>query len=378
LKILDGVKVLELGSYITAPFCGMLLADLGADVVKIENPNGGDPFRSFNGGLYSAHYVAFNKNKRSVTLDLQTEAGRRTLLGLIERADVLIDNLRPGVIDRLGLGWTVLHERNPRLIHCSITGFGTIGPYRDRPAYDTVATSLSGLLALQLDPDDPVLAGTTIGDNVAGITACYDILAALYERESSNVGRRVEVDMLQSLIACFPGEFAVFSQRGTVMDRFTRAAGSQSWTLRCADGKILAVHLSSPEKFWQNAVRAFERPDLATDPRFGTRMKRVENYLQLTAELRAIVATRPRAYWVSRLDECEVPYAPVHHTDEVIADPQVQALGTFYHTKHPVEGDILAVNRPVYIDGSRQIDDRPPPTLGEHNDEVLAAWGILA
>ena len=376
MKLLAGIKVLEIGSYITAPNAAMQLGTFGADVVKIEKPDGGDDFRQYRGGLYSPHFVANNKNKRSVTLDMRSGDGLAVLLELIDVADVLIDNFRPGVLERLGLGWDVLHARNPRLIQCSITGFGTAGPYKDRPAFDTVVSSLSGVLATSLDPDDPLLNGPTFADNVSAHTAFCGILAALYERSISNVGRRIEVNMLEALMAFNPGQFAASSVR-VEGSRDARPAASQAWVLRCADGKLLAIHLSTPEKFWQNAVRAFERPELADDPRFAKRVKRVENYADLRQELRSIAATQPRAYWIARLEEFDVPYAPVHHVKDVIDDPQVQQMGTLYRAQHPTEGDVLSVRRPVYVNGSRPLDDQPAPTLGQHNDElpaILAAW----
>ncbi len=371
MKVLEGVKVLELGTTLTAPFAGMLLADLGADVVKIENPEGGDHFRSFRGTLYSPQFIAYNKNKRSVALDIRSEEGKAILWDLIDHADVLLDNFRHGVMDRLGLSWDILHARNPRLIFCSITGFGARGPYRDRPAYDTVATALTGVLGLFLDADEPRISGPTIADNAGGVFACYGILGALFERTRSNVGRRVEVNMLEALMSFVPDSFSVLTSAGIVTNRDTRVAASQSYALRCADGKLVAIHLSSPEKFWQGLVRALEVPELATDPRFEKRMSRVDNYDALRGELNAIAKRKPRAYWIVRFEECDVPYAPINGVDEALADPQIRALETFYSAEHPTEGEIVSLRRPVLIDGLRKVSDRPPPTLGQHNAEIL-------
>jgi crotonobetainyl-CoA:carnitine CoA-transferase CaiB-like acyl-CoA transferase len=377
VKILSGVKVLEIGSFITAPNAAMQLGNFGADVIKVEKPEGGDDFRMFRGGLYSPHFVANNKNKRSVTLDLRAPDDLAVLMDLIDVADVLLDNFRPGALERLGLGWDALHARNPRLIQCSITGFGGDGPYKDRPAFDTVVSSLSGVLSTSIDPDDPLLNGPTFADNVSAHTAFCGILAALYERSTSNVGRHIEVNMLEALIAFNPGQFAASSMRAEGSSRDSRPANSQAFVLRCADGKLLALHLSTPEKFWKNALQALERPDLADDPRFIKRAKRVENYGELRTEFRAIAATKPRAYWIARLEEFDVPFAPVHQVNEVIGDPQVEQMGTLYQAHHPTEGDVLSVRRPVYIDGERPVDDRPAPALGEHNAElpaILATW----
>jgi formyl-CoA transferase len=371
MKVLEGTKVLELGTTLTAPFAGMLLADLGADVVKIENPEGGDHFRSFRGALYSPQFIAYNKNKRSVALDIRSDEGKAILWELIDHADVLLDNFRHGVMDRLGLSWEALHARNPRLIVCSITGFGTTGPYRDRPAYDTVATALTGVLGLFLDPNEPRISGPTMADNAGGVFACYGILGALFERTRSNVGRRVEVNMLEAVMSFVPDSFSVFTSSGVVTNRDTRVSASQSYALRCSDGKLVAIHLSSPEKFWQGLVRALETPELGLDPRFDKRMGRVDNYDALRRELNAIALRKPRDYWIARFEENDVPYAPINGVDEALADPQIQALGTFYSAKHPTEGDVVNIRRPVLIDGKRAVDDRPPPTLGEHNAEVL-------
>jgi crotonobetainyl-CoA:carnitine CoA-transferase CaiB-like acyl-CoA transferase len=193
--VLRGVRVVELSTVITAPLTGLMLADLGADVLKVEPPQG-DPFRSFRGGHYSPNFVAYNRGKRSMKLDLRTAAGRSILLELLAAADVLLENYRPGIMERLGLAQDVLTAANPRLIHCSITGFGESGPYSARPAYDNVAVALSGVLSLQLDPEHPQSSGPTIADNATGMYAAYGILGALYERERSGRGRRIDVNML--------------------------------------------------------------------------------------------------------------------------------------------------------------------------------------
>src|SRR5262245_35786175 len=193
---LAGVRVVELTTMITGPLAGMLLADLGASIVKIENPDGGDPFRYFRGDLYGGHFIAYNRNKRSLTLDLRSAGGKEILRKLVTTADVLIDNFRPGVLDRLGFASEVLNGLNPKLIHCSLTGFGRDGPYRDRPCYDAVAQSLSGVLNQFLDPDLPQPAGPTIADNITGFYAAYGIMGALYERAHTGKGRRVETSMI--------------------------------------------------------------------------------------------------------------------------------------------------------------------------------------
>ncbi len=370
-EVLKGVRVVELGTMITAPLAGMMLADLGADVIKIEHPDGGDPFRSFRGGLYSPHFIAFNRNKRSVALDLQSEAGKAALRDLLETADILIDNYRPGVLDRLGFSADVIRSDYPRLIWCSITGFGADGPYGDRPAYDAVAGALSGIASITLDSDVPKTGGPTIADNVTGMYAAYGILGALYDREHSGIGRRVEVNMFESAVSFIPDSFSNFTRLKLDNGPRTRVATSQSYAFRCGDGKLLALHLSSPPKFWEGLLKVIERQDLKEDPRFSTRDARVRNFAELEALLAGAFRHKRRAYWIDRLQAADVPFAPVQTIPEVLQDEQIRHLRTFYEDVHPTEGPLTLVRRPVLIDGQRDIVRKPPPTLGEHTAEVI-------
>jgi formyl-CoA transferase len=375
--VLQGVRVVELGTMITAPLAGMMLADLGAEVVKVEPP-AGDPFRSFRGGLYSPHFVAYNRGKRSIRLDLRQDAGREIALKLIARADVLLENYRAGVMARLGLGPDVLEAANPKLIHCSITGFGADGPYSERPAYDAVGLAISGIASLLLDPEHPQACGPTIPDNATGMFACSGILGALYERERTGRGRRVEINMLEAAIAFIPDPFANHTQLAIKNDPLTRVASSHSFAFRCADGKLLAVHLSSQPKFWEGMLTALGRTELAQDPRFASREARIKNYVELTHVLAEVYAKKPRADWMTLLEANDVPFAPVHNIEDVLEDPQVKHLGTFHTVRHPTEGDVVAIHRPVTIDGAREAHDLPAPTLGEHSGAVLAELGYDA
>ncbi len=374
-EVLKGVRVVELGTMITAPLAGMMLADLGAEVIKVEHPQGGDPFRSFRGGLYSPHFVAYNRGKRSIKLDLRNDAGRKVLCELLTRADILIENYRAGVMERLGLGSDVLTALNAKLIHCSITGFGASGPYSGRPAYDSVGLALSGIASLLLDPENPQACGPTIPDNATGMFACYGILGALYERERTGHGRRVEVNMLEAAISFIPDPFANYTQMGIKNDPLTRVASSHSFAFRCADGKLLAIHLSSQPKFWEGLLAAIERPDLAEDARFASRDQRIKNYVLLTRSLSEVIAKKPRAEWMTLLEANDVPFAPVYNIEDVIDDAQVKHLQTFRTLQHPTEGELTAIRRPVRIDDRRDGSDLPAPTLGEHTDAVLLELG---
>jgi crotonobetainyl-CoA:carnitine CoA-transferase CaiB-like acyl-CoA transferase len=370
--MLEGIRVFELGAFITAPLAGMMLADLGADVIKVESPDG-DPFRRGHGGTYGATFLAYNRNKRSLVLDLNEAHAQRTLVRLLARADVLVDNFRPGVLERMGLDSAALRERNPRLVHCSITGFGASGPYRDRPAFDAVGQALSGIASLFVDPDEPHCFGPTITDNVTGMYACTGILGALMERNRTGRGRRIEVNMLEASMAFIHDAYTNFTREGIVGDRFSRVSRSQSFAVRCGDGALLALQLSTREKFWTELTRALEAEALAGDPRFVNHQARVRHFHELEAALGARFGTRPRAEWMERLAATDVPFAPIHRLPEALADPQVQALGTVLALEHPQEGRVVTINCPLLVDGARpRAEAFAPPLLGEHSAEVLA------
>jgi formyl-CoA transferase len=376
MTALKDVRIVELTAVITGPLAGQMLADLGADVIKVENPDGGDMFRNWRGGLYSSQFLAYNRNKRSVTLNLRSADGKDVFLRLVETADVLLENFRPGVMERLGLGLDVLRARNPRLIYCSITGFGEDGPYMHRPAYDAVAQSLSGLSSMFLDPDNPQITGPTIADNMTGINAAYGILGALFERERTGVARRIDVNMLEAGLTFMPDPWSNLINGEIPQGPLARVKASQSYAMRCADGKLVAIHLSSPPKFWQGVQNAFERTDLGSDPRFAEREGRISNYVELRDEFQKAAETKPRDYWMARLEAEDVPFAPVNTLPEVFDDPQIKHLDPFFTTSHPTEGEMTLLRRPVRFDGSR--DDQPlnpPPTLGEHTAKILAELG---
>jgi crotonobetainyl-CoA:carnitine CoA-transferase CaiB-like acyl-CoA transferase len=370
-KVLDGIRVLEQGTFITGPAAGMLLGDLGADVVKIEQPETGDPFRAFKGGLYSPHYQTYNRNKRSVTLNTKSPEDLEIFDELVRNADVYIQNFRPGAAERLHAGAERLQKINPRLIYCSISGFGATGPAAGRPAYDSVAQAASGFLGLLINPENPRVVGPAIADSLTGFYAAYGILGALHERNVTGIGRKVEVSMLEAMSHFNLDAFTHYYSAGEVMGPYSRPSVSQSYVMKCSDGKWLALHMSSPEKFWQGLAEAIERPTLFQDPRFSDRTGRIAHQAELIKILSDIFATKPRSEWCSRLESRDVPHAPMYDSSEALEDPQAKHLEILVKTEHKTMGEFRTVRPPVSFDGERSTDVIAPPTLGEHNDEVL-------
>ena len=372
---LAGLRVVELASYVTGPYAAVLLAEMGAGVVKIEERAGGDPFRGWGRGGYSPTFRSVNRGKRSLGLDLRTDAGREIALALADRSDVLIENYRPGAVERLGLGHDVVSARNPRLVYCSISGFGSSGPYRDRPGYDTVGQAMSGLLGLLTDFEAPRTMGISLSDHITGVFACYGILAALVGRSVTGVGRRVETSLLQATTAFVAENAARFFDEGEVPTRATRAHIAQAYAFVAGDGGPFVVHLSSPPKFWEGLTAAIGRPDLRDDPRFVDRAARVRHYDELNEILAVTFGTAPRATWLERLDANDVPAGPINRLDEVFADPGVEALDLVRTVTHPTAGTSRLLGGAVSLAGHDESRIGPPPLLGEHTEAILAELG---
>jgi crotonobetainyl-CoA:carnitine CoA-transferase CaiB-like acyl-CoA transferase len=370
-KILSGIKVLEQGTFITGPAAGMFLADLGADVIKIEQPGSGDPFRAFRGGLYSPHFQTYNRNKRSITLNPKLAEDAAVFDELVQEADVYIQNFRPGAADRLGAGEARLRALNPRLVYCAISGFGQDGPAAGRPAYDTVAQAASAFLKLLINPANPRVVGPAVADAMTGFYAAYGILGALVERSRTGVGRKVEVSMLEAMCHFNLDAFTHYFSENEIMGPYSRPSVSQSYVLECADGKWIALHMSSPEKFWQGLANAIERPDLFQDPRFSSREGRIEHQDTLIQVLGDLFRRRDRADWCARLEAEDVPHAPMYDTQEAMQDPQALHLQLEVSAAHPEGGAWRTIRSPVSFDGQRALEVTAPPLLGADNDQIV-------
>src|SRR5262245_37173815 len=265
---LAGVRVVELTSYVSGPYAGMMLADFGAEVVKIEQPPDGDPFRGWGASGDNPFFMSVNRNKKSVVLDLKEPQAVAQARTLIDRADVLVENFRSGALDRLGLGYEELRKTNPRLIYCSITGFGDYGPYAQKPGYDTIGQAMGGLLGLCTDLEKPQPMGISLSDHLAGMTAANGVMAALHARERTGTGQRVDTSLLESTVSFVGENAATFFETKKAPSRATRTHSALVFAFVDRDGRPFAVHLSSPPKFWQGLCRAVERPQWPDDARF--------------------------------------------------------------------------------------------------------------
>jgi crotonobetainyl-CoA:carnitine CoA-transferase CaiB-like acyl-CoA transferase len=374
--LLKNLTVVECSTFVTGPYAASLLGDLGARVIKIESPPDGDPYRYFAPDpFFSFNFAHLNRNKESLALDLKSSKGKEIGIELIKRADVFVENFRPGTAGRLGLGYDSLRALNPRLVYCSISAFGQSGPYANKPGFDTLGQAVSGLLSLLTDPDEPKVMGMAVSDYVTGLSAGYGILGALLGREKSGDGCRVETSLLQATLS-FIGETAAgYMRTGAVPNRMARVKNAHAFAFVCKDKLPIAIHCSVPEKFWLALLKAADRMDLAEDPRFKTRDARRQNYEALESTLAPVFLTRSRAEWLQRLEANDVPVVPLYNVAEVLMDPQVRHLDLVEELAHPQAGKLQFVRAPVRYDRLTKEQSMPPPLLGEQTVSILTQLG---
>ncbi len=371
---LAGVRVVEIGRYIAAPFAGRQLADLGADVIKVEDPEGGDPMRRWEGGsrAFSPQFAAYNAGKRSVALDLKSEQGRDALLALCATADVLLENFRPGVMERLGVGSAVLLGANPRLIYCCLTGFGSVGPYAERPSYDTVISAMGGLYSTIMPASSPSPVGPAMSDLLSGLFAVQGVLAALHHRAATGQGQVVDVTMLGSVLGFLTEATTSTLETGELLEPHTRQRRAQAYGAVDSEGKAFVVHLSVPEKFWLALLDALETPEWRDDARFVDRAARYLNYADLDALIKQVARTRSREEWFARFEARDLPHGPINTLADVVEDEQVAAAGLLADVPFPDGPPMRMTRPPARFSLSPTPAGRPAPGLGQHTDEVLA------
>ncbi len=375
---LAGIRVLDLTRVVAGPYCSMFLGDLGAEVVKVEQPGAGDDTRGWGppfAGGESAYYLCINRNKQSLTLDLKSKRAVEVLRELAKVADVIIENFRPGTMERLGLGEKELRELNPRLIYASLTGFGADGPMSDWPGYDLIVQAWGGLMSITGTPEgEPVKVGVAIIDLVAGLMLGKAITAALFAREKIGVGQRIDTSLLEAEVASLINVGSNYLVGGKIPTRWGNAHPNivPYQNFKTSDG-YLVIGVAS-EVIWKRFCQAIGRNDLTDDSRFANNSKRVENRAELIARLSEMFLQRNNDSWFKLLTEAEVPCAPVQSIDQVFQAPQVLHRDMLMEVEHPTAGKVRMAGIPVKFSVTPASVRMPPPLLGEHNSEILENW----
>lgn len=371
---LDGLTIIDLTGVLAGPFCTMLLGDMGAEVIKIEEPEHGDDTRAWAPFLHgwSTFFLGLNRSKKSVTLDLKTAQGADALRGLLRTADVLVENFRPGSLARLGFGYDSVRQLNPRLIYCSISGYGQTGPKKDLPGYDGVIQGESGVMDITGFPDSPpTRVGVAVSDYLSGLYAMNGILLALRHRDKTGEGQQVDIALLDAMTSALALPALIHLNTGECPTRVGNDHLSLTpyEALPVADGAII-VAVGNP-RLWTQFCAAIEAPDLEHDPRFATNTLRLAHHAELKRELTTRLARFIRDELIDRLRAHAVPCGQVRSLDEALRDPQLAARAMVVDVPHPELGRVRTLGNPIKLSRSPAVLDRAPPALGEHTAEVL-------
>jgi len=379
---LQGVRVVDLTRILAGPYCTQALADAGADVVKVEEPGKGDDTRGWGPPFVngeSCYFLSVNRGKRSLALNLKEAEGRAILWRLVEHADVLVENFRPGALDRMGFSFAAVHARNPRLVYASISGYGPDGPWGGRPGYDAVLQGESGFMSITGAPDGPPFkVGASVVDTLAGMTAFQAILLALVRRGTTGLGGRADVSLLESALSVLTYHASSYLLTGAVPRRLGNRHPSLApyETFETADGAVI-VGVGS-ESLWRTFCGSIGRPELADDARFRTNADRVSRYAALSETLAPILRARATADWLALWEEAGIPGGRVRSVGEALDGEQVAARGLLVEIDHPKVGKARFVGSPIHLDASTRSARRPPPAVGQHTDEVLGELGLAA
>ncbi|MFQ5380182.1 MAG: CaiB/BaiF CoA transferase family protein [Dehalococcoidia bacterium] len=374
---LEGITIIDFTRYQQGPYATVMLSDLGADVIKVEERTNGDLGRSL--GLqpdgWCTYFEAHNRNKRSLTLDVRTEAGRDVIYRLVEKADVVADNFRPGVMKRLGLDWESLSRINPRIITASASGFGSEGPKADRPSFDVIGQAVGGLMVLEGGgPGEvPHSVGAGLADQVGAMVFALGISTAIIARELNGIGQHVDVSLLGSQIALQGLPILGFLRTGE--QNLSRQRQNPLFTyFPCANDEYLVLGILDP-KWWPDLCKVLDREDLAADERFATPFDRFWNAEALLSELDSAFRTRPRVEWMKLLDDADIPHGPVNDYASMASEPQVIANRYVTTLEHPTFGEIRVVGTPIRMSRSETGPRSTAPELGQHTEEILLAAG---
>jgi len=376
---LEGVKVLDLTNIMAGPYCAMVLGDLGAEVIKIENFPEGDSSRRFdpkvNGESYC--FAVLNRNKKSLALDMKNPRGKEVFNKLAARADIITENFRPGVIRKLGIDYESVSRFNPGVVYASMSGFGQTGPYGKKGGFDIIAQGMSGIMMMTGYPGGrPAKVGIAMNDIASGVTALYGILGAYIGRLRTGKGQYLETSLLEAGLAWTPWEFGAYFGAGELPTatgtRHRRAAPYQAYKTR--DGYVTVG--ANNDKLWHNfCTMVCARPEWLTDPRFAVTSARLQNIDALEQEIEAVLTTQPTAHWVEKLDAAQVPGGPVLGYDQIMHDPHIEARRMVVDIDHPIIGRMKNIGLPIKSTGELTAIRRPAPWLGQHSAEVLRALG---
>src|SRR3990172_287675 len=374
---LDGIRVLDLSRVLAGPYCSMILGDLGADIIKVERPGIGDETRHwgppFAAPGESAYFLCTNRNKRSITVNLKAPQGLEIIKALARKSDIFLENFSPGTTDELGVGYEAIREVNPRIIYCSITGYGPDGPYRNRSGYDLVVSAIGGLMGITGEPEGPpVKVGVAITDVCTGISAQGAICAALYSREKTGKGQRIDLSLLETQVAALVNMASSYLISGEIPRRWGTAHETivpyQGFE---ANDKYVIITAGN-DQLWARFCKVLGVPELIDDPRFQTNPLRVKNRKECIQALAPVLKTKTRDEWIKLLNAEGIPCSPINTMDEVFSDPQVLHRNMLVEVDHPTAGKIRLAGIPAKYSETKAVIRRPPPRLGEHTEEVLS------
>ncbi|HJN87865.1 MAG: CaiB/BaiF CoA-transferase family protein [Dehalococcoidia bacterium] len=380
MKALQGIRVLDLTRALAGPFCTLMLGDYGADVIKIEIPGMGDDTRHWGPpfiGDESAYFLSINRNKRSLTLNFKEPRAKEIFLRMAREADVVVENFTPGVMSRFGLDYETVKGTNPRIVYCSISGFGQDGPYRDRPAYDQIMQGIGGIMSVTGGPDDdPQKVGIAIADIGAGMWAAFAIMAAIRHRDQQGEGQYIDISMMDAQVAWLTYQAGYFFANGEPPKRLGAAHPNlvPYQAFMCGDGKYLNVAVGS-ERIWQRFCQGMGLEDLREAPDYATNGDRVRNRAALVPRLQELFLTRSTSEWVEALIPAGVPCGPINDLADVFADPQLLHRQMYLEMPHPTLGSVKQTGIPIKFSLTPGGLDRPPPLLGEHTREILRELG---
>jgi formyl-CoA transferase len=374
MQPLNGIRVLDLSRVLAGPYCTMVLGDLGADVIKVESPEGdetrgwGPPFAAGE----SAYYLCVNRNKHSIVVDLKTEEGRKVIQRLIKRSDVLVENFRPGTLARFALDFESVSAINPNLIYCSITGFGQTGPFRERPGYDFMIQAMGGLMSITGEPaGEPMKVGVAVADLFAGQNAVIAILAALQARSQTGRGQHLDISLFDSQVAMLANVASNYLISGNLPNRYGNAHSNIVPYQSFQASDVWFIVAVGNDKQFEKLCGVIGKPELVNDPHFTLNSGRVQNREDLLAILKPIFMQRTASEWLSALENSGIPCGPIDTLDKVFTEPQVDAREMLIHMQHEEIGDLRLVGSPLKFSDTPVTYKLAPPRLGEHTDEIL-------